>query len=572
MVHGHVVVCGTRGIATRIIEQLTEAGEQVVVLDESVVSAAEALRVAGIGTARAVVCVTASDVRNLELALLARELRPELRVVSQLGNQAVGAAMETANGPGAVLDVARLAAPTVVAACLSRRSHAIPVGDVEFLAVSAPATLDGSLRRNFGDLAPVAVVRAGPDGVPDEVVPCPGRDLPVRSGDRVTVLGTHDELAARGLAPATPAAAEVRASRRRRLLSAAHGLWWTARSIDRGLYLAVAVLATLVVVSMVVLWNGYRSPGMSLLDALYFSVETVATVGYGDFTFIGQVPWLRFYAIFLMIAGITSTAVLMSFLTDLLISRRLGHEAGRRRARAMVDHVVVVGLGSFGIEVARELLAAGRQVVVVERSEHNRFLGAAAELGVPVVFGDATLPSTLESARVSSAAAVAVMTSDDMVNIETGLAVRAMLGPRFTEGGADVPVVMRVFDRGLGRAVSHRFGFRNVHATEEIAAPSFVGAALGLEVVDTFAVATERFVVGRVTIDPDGGLAGVAMHELSAHTRVIGLVRAATGETEHPPRRGTRFEPGDVAYLVGPYQELLGVLRTDRVRPADAPG
>ena len=221
------------------------------------------------------------------------------------------------------------------------------------------------------------------------------------------------------------------------------------------------------------------------------------------------------------------------------------------------------------------MLAAGRQVVVVERSEDNRFLGAAAELGVPVIFGDATLASTLESARVQQASAVAVLTSDDMANIETGLAVRDLLGTRFSEG-ADVPVVMRIFDRGLGQAVAHRFSFKNVHPTEEIAAPSFVGAALGLAVLNTFAVESQRFVVGRVTVDPAGGLAGVAMHELSANTRVIALTRFATGDLEHPPRRGTRFEAGDVAYLIGPYQELLGVLGRARLpvplRPVDAPG
>jgi hypothetical protein len=35
---------------------------------------------------------------------------------------------------------------------------------------------------------------------------------------------------------------------------------------------------------------------------------------------------------------------------------------------------------------------------------------------------------------------------------------------------------------------------------------------------------------------------------------------------EHPLHRITRFEAGDVASLVGPYEELLGVLRQSRVR------
>jgi hypothetical protein len=36
---------------------------------------------------------------------------------------------------------------------------------------------------------------------------------------------------------------------------------------------------------------------------------------------------------------------------------------------------------------------------------------------------------------------------------------------------------------------------------------------------------------------------------------------------EHPPRRGTRLMAGDQAYLIGPYEELLAVLRRDRPAP-----
>lgn len=46
-------------------------------------------------------------------------------------------------------------------------------------------------------------------------------------------------------------------------------------------------------------------------------------------------------------------------------------------------------------------------------------------------------------------------------------------------------------------------------------------------------------------------------------TRVIALSRAGGG-LEYPPRRGTRFAAGDQAYLVGPYEELLRVLRQDQ--------
>jgi hypothetical protein len=49
---------------------------------------------------------------------------------------------------------------------------------------------------------------------------------------------------------------------------------------------------------------------------MYVSVETVATVGFGDFSFADQDSALRVWAIFLMPAGITTTAVLMAYVAD----------------------------------------------------------------------------------------------------------------------------------------------------------------------------------------------------------------------------------------------------------------
>ena len=474
-----------------------------------------------------------------------------------MSNDAVRRAMAVDNGPGAVIDGAALAAPSIVEACLGRRQHGIVIGLETFVAATVPVG-DGTLRSSFGDLAPVAVTRPEPGASLPFVFDCPGRDFVTQPGDHAVVLGTASELAMRGILVGSPQAI-ARPRRAGALLRGPAAVRSVIGELDSGLFRALAALVTLVSVSTILLHWGYAKPGMSALDAMYFSVETVATVGYGDFSFVHQDWWLRVWAIFLMLSGITTTAVLMAYLADMLISRRLDHSVGRRRAQRMSGHVIVVGLGAFGLEVARELRANGRDVVVVERDERNRFLSEASALGFPVVFGDATSAATLESARLCDAAAIAILTSDDMVNIETGIAVRDLLDDRWLQGA--LPVVMRVFDQALSRTISARFGFENIQSIEEITAPWFVSAALGLEVLGAFTVAGHSFTVGRLAVAAHGALAGLAMQALSANTRVIALDRGATGALEHPPRRGTRFEPGDLAYIVGPNDELIEVLR-----------
>ncbi|BCI86600.1 hypothetical protein NIIDMKKI_18060 [Mycobacterium kansasii] len=319
-------------------------------------------------------------------------------------------------------------------------------------------------------------------------------------------------------------------------------------------------MAVLLVGSTILLRFAYlRPPGMTWLDALYFSTETIATVGYGDFSFAHQPTWLRVFSISLMFAGVTLTAILVAFLADLLLSRRFTRSAGRMRVRHLRNHVIVVGLGSFGIRVVRDLTAAGYDVAVIELDENSRYLPSAAELDVPVIFGDATLPQTLESACVAHARAVAVLTQDDMVNVEAGIVLREMLGGLKAKG-RDVPLVLRVYDRTLGSAVAQRFGFESVRSTVELAAPWFIGAAMGLQVLGTFSVGQSSFMVGGMQVGAGSELDGLPMYELSTDTRVIAITRADEPVTLHP-RREARLRAGDTVYLVGPYRELLATLR-----------
>jgi Trk K+ transport system NAD-binding subunit len=611
-----VIVCGLDGVGLRIVEQLALSDVPTVVVDDNPspalarmvgawnvplvtgpTSAEETLTAVGLADAVAVICAQENDLSALETALLVRRLRSEVRVIAQLTNPAVGRAVREAGVQ--VLDVAGLSAPSVVEVCLAEGVQEMSLSGMRFLAARTTAPSAATLRSLYGALAPVAVVRR--DG---DTVICPGRDTMVRAGDEVTLIGTPDELAqasvidhpervrrltANGgasvsgpavatasygvlgiLGPEEPEGARSSGAGGGRTARALRDLAVSlARATDRRMAVALGALLAVLVTATLVLRFTYQFAGpqhrISLLDAVYFTVETVTTVGYGDFSFRGEPSWLVVFAILLMMTGALFVAVFFALVTNMLVSRRIEESLGRQKITGLRGHVLVIGLGTIGLRVVQRLHNAGRDVVVIEKDEHNRHLGQLRALGVTPLIADATLPEVLATAKLNAASAVAVLTSDDLANLETGLAVRDQLGSRWLQ----TPVALRIFDPQLAHSVRDTFGFRNVRSTAALAAPWFVGAALGLEVLSTFYAGDEPLLVARLRVTPGGGLHGLRMDELAARTRVLALRRAADPDVlYHPPRRSTLFEPADEAYLIGPYDELLSVLRRDRPSPS----
>ncbi|HZO35640.1 MAG TPA: NAD-binding protein, partial [Solirubrobacteraceae bacterium] len=522
---GHVIVAGLGDIGIRVIEQLRAIGVAAVALDDNgdpgrialleswgvphvvrVAHSSESLLAAGLAGALAVVCAEETDLQTLEVALLVRDLRPEVRIVVHLDNPAVGQALESVTGDGGVLDVAGLFAPSVVDTCLGKASHELELAGQQFVAVEVEAPRLGSLRELYGDLAPVGVVTRHDDGV----IVCPGRDQVVVAGDRVTMLGTEAQIAAAGLSEHLDVG-EAAANLARRLLNRFNrALQGMAEATDRAVRATLVVGALITIASTLILHVGYVLDGggrMNLLEAFYFTMETGATVGFGDFSFAAQSDAMQVFGIGLIVAGTTLVSLLFALVTNALVSRRIEQSLGRGRLVGIADHTVVVGLGAVGMRVLEGLVAAGHEAVAIERDEHNRYIAQARALGVPVVVGDATLPTTLDAVHIQTAAAAAVMTSNDLVNLETGLALRDALHERWFV----VPVILRVFDRALGGRLEGSFGFRHVWSTSAIAAPWFVGAAVGFGVVATFYVGNVPFLVGRLGVSENGGLAGLEM-------------------------------------------------------------
>src|ERR1700735_3766733 len=150
--HRHIIVSGDDALATTIADELKNAGATLVRLataEKSEAGVARELTLADVSHALAVVCAGDDDAINLEIALLARKASPNVRVVARVANDVLRGAVADGNGPGAILDVAELTAPSVVEACLAHSMHPFEAAGMQFIVSSTEASRDATVRELY---------------------------------------------------------------------------------------------------------------------------------------------------------------------------------------------------------------------------------------------------------------------------------------------------------------------------------------------------------------------------------------------------------------------------------------
>lgn len=135
------------------------------------------------------------------------------------------------------------------------------------------------------------------------------------------------------------------------------------------------------------------------------------------------------------------------FQTLVLVFARQSELLRLRRARG---HAVICGLGRKGMLLARDLVARGDLVVVIESDPANDLVGPCRNLGAVVLTGDARDPTTLRKARLPAARCLVAFTDNDGVNAE--IAVRAEALARGREG-EPLECYAHILDRELWRAL-----------------------------------------------------------------------------------------------------------------------
>jgi voltage-gated potassium channel Kch len=274
---------------------------------------------------------------------------------------------------------------------------------------------------------------------------------------------------------------------------------WIERALDRmrGSH-ATAVMRQLtrrplfrmLVVVMVVLialqaWIAHAAFGYDLLQSVHTGVATIVTLGFADAGLIGatlaeQETWVQIGAVASMLIDVVLITVLLGLVADALVSERFARVFGGS-ARRMRGHVVLAGLGTVGYRVARELIERGYRVAAIEADEDGPFVAGARRIGVHVTIADVRHEHEFVSLAIDRAVAVLALTDDDAANLEA--AFTAMSISEEDDDIDEVPVVVRCFDPNLAQRLETIDGIAASRSVARLAAPHFVAAALGGEMM-----------------------------------------------------------------------------------------
>jgi Trk K+ transport system NAD-binding subunit len=514
---GHTVVCGLERISLRVARALVQLGERVTIVADEPEPAllrdarragarviegrwsdVAQLQAAGLEDARCIVLAENADLRNVQVALAAREVNPHVRVVLRMFNAELADRATRLLANSRVVSTSAEAAPYFAAAALGMAAAPTGLAWGRHVVVGEDRSQEGAPEVDGDVFGPV------PIGEGESLRPLEPPVLPRRRHWRRAAV-----LRRAALAVLDPRLA-ILGTGVALLLGVSVAVFHSAA----GLYPGAA-----------------QASGISWLDALVFT----ATTAYGN-TDLTHAEWgVKLYAVLFMFAAALGLAMTFGLVADVLVGAQIQEALGVPRGR-MRNHVVVLGLGNLGYRTTLHLVAAGVEVAACDSRTGGRFVAIARRLGVPVLIADANYVDSLRALSVDRARAVVAATSDDLANLEAALAAREL--------NPNARVITRLFDQDLAKRAQEQLHITEAASVSALATPAFVAAALGEGVLSIIERRRCLWLLGEATLRTGCAVDGRTVRDLEAGGELRVLALRAGPATRWRPSRAQGLAAG----------------------------
>lgn len=308
----------------------------------------------------------------------------------------------------------------------------------------------------------------------------------------------------------------------------------------------------LVLLIVVVGWIGYSLLGLPWFDALYQTVITITTVGFGEVDLeLANTNAYRAFTLALVVVGVGSVLYTISVFVDTLIEGTLNDAFRRRRmTKAIADmrgHTIICGWGQVGHAVADFCRRHDTDVVVIDRDPKDNI----SEL--PLIVGDATNDDVLREAGVERAGTLVLALDHDADNLFVCLSARSITKKLFIVARtSDQKNEPKFFQAGADRVINpHEIGGSRMAALAlQPHVAEFIDEILHDDQHD---VSVQEFV-----LTDSSPVAGHRLMDLSTgdHRSLIIAIRKGDNQYHTNPSSETEVQAGDVLIALGSHAEL----------------
>lgn len=195
---------------------------------------------------------------------------------------------------------------------------------------------------------------------------------------------------------------------------------------------------------------------LDIVNAIYFTIITTATVGYGDIS--PQNPIQKLFVVTLVLGGASLIAyafTLIIMVVSMTVEDITSGARHRRMLKSAKNHFVLCGYGRVGSAVHKELLKRNQNVVIIEKDQKIVEKELWDDPNVLAIPGDATDEGVMIDAGIKSARGVIITTGEDVDNLFITLTAREISPDIWIVTRASKKVnVKRLYRSGANKVIS----------------------------------------------------------------------------------------------------------------------
>ena len=304
--------------------------------------------------------------------------------------------------------------------------------------------------------------------------------------------------------------------------------------------------------------------GWPLFEALYMTVITITTVGYGEVRSVSELG--RVFTVFLIFTGMGIMAYTLGTVAQIMVEFQVRDLIGRRRLglklKNMKNHYILCGYGRIGMIIAQELKSNDIPIIVVDQDPQSKEKLRSHD--IPYIIDDATSEDVLVEAGILRAKGLVTVVLSDADNLFITMTARGMNPDLFILSRADQEATEKKLIRAGANKVVMPYligGLRMVHTILRPAVTDFFDFAMQDK---NIALKMEELKVGEKST-----LNGVRLMDSGIRQDmnvIIVAIRDKAGVMSFNPSSNVAMESGTTLIALGPMGDLE---KLDRILSGD---